>query len=540
MITRIRFLKKYFFDNKRQFVISFGILILLSIISVVPNLFLKRIFDYGLPNKDMMTIVVPALLMLALYMIKSLLNYKSLFILNKWSQEIVAHIRNDVTGKLMRLPMAFYDLNDPSYVAARVTEVNHLLGLFSQSTIKTVIGIFEFVGVLIVLLNINSYLTALLLLMSPLFVMVSYNYAKALNKTSTMVLENNSRLDSRVQHSFKNIEEIKNLSVEKEEQEQLKNENSKLLKSSIEQSNTIVKSTEILTFLSSFTMVVLIITGGIFIIKLNLTIGEYMVFSSLAAKLFAPMQSFSMLSITLRPGFAALDRINAFMNEKIDLSDEREVDKLRLDSINKIQFNTVFFRYRSSTEPIIKGLSFTISGADKVCIKGANGSGKTTIFRLLLALYDVQDGEITLNDNPLNNYRKKDIRNRMSIVSQKIKLFPGTIEDNIRYGSNISDDAYRLKTSDEKFQLILRNLPNNIMISDGDNLSGGQIQRIAIARGLIRDVDLFLFDEATSNLDKEGAKSLMALVSNLLGDKMCIFIEHNDCVDSICDKQIVL
>lgn len=478
--------------------------------------------------------------MLTLYALKGYCDYKSLRITNTWSQEIVAQIRDDVTEKLMQLPMEFYDLNDSSYVAARITEVNHLLAFFSQSTIKSTISIFEFFGVLLILLIINPFLTLLLLLISPLFFKVSKNYANILNKTSAAVLEDNSRLDSRVQKSFKNIEEIKNLSAEKEEQGKIRNANIKLLKSNIDQSNTIAKSMEILTFLSSFSTIILIILGGVFMIRSNFTIGDYMVFSSLIGRLFAPMQTFSMLSITLRPALISLDRIIEFTNEKIDIEDKIYESRLPLKKINSVKFEKVNFSYKTSSNPVLNELSFEIKGADKVCIKGPNGSGKTTIFRLLLSLYDIQGGSIFVNDSNIDMYNKADVRKRIAIVSQKIKLFPGTIEENIRYGCAISDEEYAIKISNENLKVLLEKLPRNIDIIDGENLSGGQIQRIAIARGLIRDADLFLFDEATSNLDYEGSHDLINLVADLLKEKKCIFIEHDNIADKICNKVILL
>lgn len=540
MMERIKFLKKYFLNNKIGFLFSFGILILLSVISIIPNLFLKRIFDYGFPNKDIKNIVLPALIMLCLYSFKSLLNYKSLFIINNWSQKIVAQIRDDVTEKLMSLPMEFYDLNDPSYVAARVSEVNNLLSIFSQSSIKSVVCVLEFIGVLIILLKTNLYLTLILLSITPFFITVSNNYARSLKKTSAMVLENSSRLNSRIQQSFKNIEEIKNLSVEKEEQNKLKKVNLKLLKSSIEQSNTISRSTELLVFLSSLSTVVLIVSGGLFIVKSDLTIGTYMVFTSLLGKLYAPVQTLSMLSITLSPAFTSLDRIIDFMNEPIDMGDEINYELINLNTIKSIEFKNVSFKYKTSSKQVLKNLNFEIKDSEKLCLKGNNGSGKTTIFRLLLSLYDIDSGEILLNNRNYKNYNKSDIRSKIGIISQKIKLFPGTIEENIRYGSNITDEEYKIKMADEKIVKLMKELPNDIVITNGDNLSGGQIQRIAIARGLIRNADLFLFDEATSSLDKEGTQSLIHLVDEILKNKMCIFIEHSDIVDLICDKQIIL
>ena len=421
-----------------------------------------------------------------------------------------------------------------------VSEVNNLLSIFSQSSIKSVVCVLEFIGVLIILLKTNLYLTLILLSITPFFITVSNNYARSLKKTSAMVLENSSRLNSRIQQSFKNIEEIKNLSVEKEEQNKLKKVNLKLLKSSIEQSNTISRSTELLVFLSSLSTVVLIVSGGLFIVKSDLTIGTYMVFTSLLGKLYAPVQTLSMLSITLSPAFTSLDRIIDFMNEPIDMGDEINYELINLNTIKSIEFKNVSFKYKTSSKQVLKNLSFEIKDSEKLCLKGNNGSGKTTIFRLLLSLYDIDSGEILLNNRDYKNYKKSDIRSKIGIISQKIKLFPGTIEENIRYGSNITDEEYKIKMADEKIVKLMKELPNDIVITNGDNLSGGQIQRIAIARGLIRNADLFLFDEATSSLDKEGTKSLIHLVDEILKNKMCIFIEHSDIVDLICDKQIIL
>lgn len=537
-VRSVKFILKYLYKGKRDALLTFTLLIGLAALNIAPGVIIQNIFDNGIMAGNYVQVLTLCAVLVIIYIIISFLNYKSNIIMTKWSQSIISRIRDDLSEKIIKLPMEFFNFNESGYVTARINEVNTLSSLFSVTSLKLIIYFFEFIGVCIVLLNINPILTGILLLIAPFFYIIGRKNMAKISKTSNIAIEQSAKLSNKIQQSLRGIEEVKNLAVENKESRNIKIENEKFLKSSIKQANSYAVGLELLTFLGVFSGVVLIAIGGKYVIEQNLTIGNYMVFSNYLAKLYAPMQSLSILSITAAPALVSLKRIVAFMDE---ISEEEEDEgKETLQAINTIEFNNISHKYNSQELFIFQNFNLHISPKDKIMIKGSNGCGKTTILRILLALYYAKSGNVMINNKNIKEFKKSSIRNRISVVSQKTYLFNGTIEENIRYGIEITDEEYMQKMSSTKLKLLLQHLPMNdaIVMENGVNLSGGQIQRIAIARGILKDVDVFLFDEATSNLDNEAVQLFKNDIFQVLSDKICIFIEHGNDFDDLCEKTV--
>jgi ATP-binding cassette subfamily B protein len=540
-LDSFRFIWGYLTKNKLDAIFTFIIMIVLAILSIFPGIIIKRIFDNGLLIKNYNNIIMYSVILLAIYIVRSYLNYKSTFILNKYSQNIIAFLRDDVMKKVMNLPMDFFSVNESGYITARISEVNNISSLFSVNTFRILITVFEFIGVIILLLSINPYLTLILLIISPLFYIIGKKNMKSISHSSQIAVEQNAKLNSRIQQSIQGMEEVKNLSVEGKEIQKIKKENDKMLKMSIEQSNRYDIGVELISFLGILSSVLLIISGGGFVIFSNLTIGDYMVFSNYIGKLYAPMQSISVMSLTISPALVSLKRISSFMEEISE--DELDENKLKLLKIDTIEFKNVTFKYKSQKEFTLNKINFSLNNNDKLMIKGGNGSGKTTILRLILALYSITSGNILINETSSSNYKKSSIRENISVVSQKIYLFNGTIKENILYGLNLSDEEFSEKIQKKEIKNLLTQLPldeNIILLDNASNLSGGQIQRIALVRGFLKEADLFLFDEITSGLDLAGINSIKDIIQENLADKLCIFVEHSSVIDNLCNKFISL
>lgn len=537
-MKRIHFLKKYLKMYKIDFILVIFSLLLISILSLIPSLLIKIIFDNMIIKKNLFGIVLICLLIATVYGMKSLLNYFSLYKINKFSTKIITSIRNDVTKKLLSLPLEFFDLNRPGYVAARVSEVNNLMQLFSQSSIKCIINVLEFIGAIVILFYLNIELTIVLLLITPLFFFVSKHFSSSLKKNTKMTLENSSNLNGMVQQTFRKIEEIKNLSIENKESEELKNASLKFMNSSLSQANSIATCTELLSFLGSFSNVILLFCGAMFIIESKLSIGSYMTFSTLLGRVYAPIQSVSMQYVTLSTSLISMDRIIEFMEENPEQTNDSGM--VIAGNLSEIKFVDVSFKYKNSKNWVLARQNFEIHSKDKVRIIGPNGSGKTTILRLLLCLYKPQQGKIYFNGLDSLHVNKYKLRSKISIISQKINLFPGTIKENLKYGLDIEEKKFDNLLLSKDMKLILKNIDLNKTIYDETSLSGGQIQRIAIARGIVRNADVFLFDESMSNLDVSGKESMISLIQEILKNKICIFIEHDDKLIGICNKTIKL
>lgn len=525
--------------GKKSFILIVGLLLSLAGLNILPGIILQNVFDVGIANSDFPHIILMAVALLLVYIMVSYLNYKSTFILNKWSQTVIATIREDVTNKIINLPLEFFNTQDTGYLTARINEVSNLSSLFSVNNFRAVVSIFEFIGACIVLFSVNWKLTIICLSLSPvLFFLTKRNYS-SLTNLSKSAIEKGSRLNSSIQQTMQGIEEIKNLAVEKDENEKIKNENRSLLNASLLQSQKLAIVTQGISFFMLFINVVLLVFGGLFIVGESLTIGGYLVFTNYIGKLYAPIQATSIMFTSIPPAIVTTKRLVDFMERK---SEERteifETDDVEIIDIKTIQLRNVCFKYPTQATMLFNNTTIEFATGDKVFLAGPNGTGKTTFFRLILGLYPVTGGSILINGENINTFDPKSLRKNISVVSQKIFLFKGSVAQNIRYGTKLTDSEYKQYVNHFQLTEFLGKagiFEDTWVEEGGKNLSGGQVQRIAIARGLIRNTQLFLFDEITANLDKDAKAYLDSVVKNQLNEKICVFIGHNSYTQDYCN-----
>lgn len=533
----IKFIYKYACSGKWNALIITLSLLGLSLLNIIPGLIIQNVFDNGIMVHNFNYVIRNSLALVLVFVAIAFLNYYSNILMARWSQKAIMRIRNDLADKVLKLPMDFFNLHESGYVTARINEVNSLSALFSVSSLKLLVYFFEFIGVCIVLFCIEPMLTVELLLIAPIFFIVGRKNTSLVSKSSSHAIEQSAKLSNSIQQSIRGIEEVKNHSTEDVESKKFKSVNKLLANSSIKQANSYAFGLELLSLLGVLSSVLLLILGGWHVINNNLTIGNYMVFSTYLAKLYAPIQSFAVISITTAPSIISLKRIMAFMEEISE--EEEDHSKEDLKHIKTIEFQNVSFKYFSQKQFAFQNLNIRLANNDKLVIKGKNGSGKTSVLRLILALYYPSSGSVLINGENIKHFKKASIRSRIGVVSQKANLFDGTVEDNLRYGLQLSDEQFKNRMKSMNIEELLNGLSlSHTVTENGKNLSGGQIQRIAIARGLLKDVDIFLFDEVTAGLDSNTIRFIKNDIMPMLTEKMCIIIEHSSIFDELCTSTI--
>jgi subfamily B ATP-binding cassette protein MsbA len=281
-----------------------------------------------------------------------------------------------------------------------------------------------------------------------------------------------------------------------------------------------------LSLLGAFGGFVILWFSGFDIIKGSFTIGSYLAFSAYVGKLFGPTQIFASIGLSFQPAKVALNRILEIM----DLSGEDENGNgIEINSIKKeIGFENVFFSY--NTKPVLADVSFKIKRGEKIVLAGANGSGKSTIIKLILRLYKAQNGAIFIDDFNINDVSVSSLRERISIVSQNTFLFSDTIKNNILYSRPEAketeiEEAAKLSGASEFIETLEKGFETEIG-ERGTRLSGGERQKISIARAILKDSDVIIFDEATTHLDNESEKRINTLIRDKFQSKTCIIISH--------------
>ena len=255
--------------------------------------------------------------------------------------------------------------------------------------------------------------------------------------------------------------------------------------------------------------------GGVFVINENMTAGELMSFLVSLMLAYAPLKNLINVNVLLQSGLGAASRIFEFIDMKSDISDGNKTIK----DFDEIKFKDVFFKYPNSEKNVLDGINVNLRKNKKIAIVGPSGSGKSTLLGLMIRLFDLDKGEIIIGNENIKDLRFKNLRSYFSLVSQDTVLFDGSISENIKYNSKLSNKSIEKFAELACVDEVIEKLPQGLNTQIGENgikLSGGQRQRIAIARALAQQKPIILLDEPTSNLD---LRTEAKLFDNLYGIK---------------------
>jgi ABC-type bacteriocin/lantibiotic exporter with double-glycine peptidase domain len=533
---------KYVKPKIKLFILSFTFLVALSLISLLPPYLTKLAFDEGVMNRNLNLLTKYVLVLAGVYILKSFLNYLSSALFTLLSQNTLFDIKKDLTNRILKLPLEFFSNSESGYIVSRFKEADSLSSLFSLQSFKLILSIFEFIGAMVIMFSLNVRLTLLLILVIPIFYLVSRTFESGFAKVTSETMEKGAIFHGKFQQSISGAEEIKRMALEEREAQNINEVNKEYVKSSIKYGILLSFGSEAIMLLSSLVSVLLLYLGGQSVIQESISIGTYMAFTGYFGKLYAPVVNWSLSMYTFKPAFVALERIRDFF---MKYSEEDEtLDKIKIDKINEIEMKKVRFCYPDGKEYVLRNFNLKAERGDKVLLKGPNGSGKSTVIRLLLGFYENYEGEILINGVELNKLSKKSLRSRVSIVSQKIFLFNDTIENNIKIINNVDDEKYEIVLRKSGLKAFVESLPlkdQTLVGENGVKLSGGEIHKLAIARAMVKsDSDVFIFDEATAHLDKDTKELIKKFIKDELDNKICIIMDHSDYFDDVCNKIVHL
>lgn len=537
----LKMLKGYLVQYRKSLVLLVVNTIILSLITVAPVKLTQIIIDKGFIEKDFKVIIICTISLLVLYIGKFILSFIVNKIFIESGQKIISLMRRDLYNRVLLFPLEYFTENDSIYINERIQEVNNLSGLFTPQIINCIIQGIEFSFTVCILLEINSLMVLLLLIPIPFFFYMSKKMFNEFAKLNEKSLEEGAIYSSKVNETIRGIEEIKLSTTEDKEIEKIINYDEALLQKQTKQLLSLRKNTEIITLFISIIPILLYIIGGIFYFNNSITLGGIISFNLYIGKLYAPFISFSSLLLFLSPVIVSFKRIQEhFFNNNYNFENSGTII---VSKVNDIKFSKVYFSYKKSKQ-VFKNININLNTSKVYKLVGENGSGKTTFIKLLLGLYEPSNGNIYINSKSLKRINKVNYRNKISVISQKNFLYNDTIKKNILYGQNeINEKKYKDLLNIFNLTKILSGLDITEDTQIGENgvkLSGGEIKKICILRGLMKEADIYVFDESFNNLDLTSKNNLKEYISKMLKDKLVIIIKHIDIVDDIVDEVIDL
>jgi ABC-type bacteriocin/lantibiotic exporter with double-glycine peptidase domain len=501
-------------------------MIALSLLALPSPYLMKLIFDKVLVARNIRLLNLIIILLLGIQLIRVIFSILTDYHFNLFSQEIMVKVKKDLFYRILRLPLCFFDKNQTGYILSRIGEAEGLNFFFSSTLTRILISFFEFVFCLTILFYLNWKLTLISLAILPIFYFATKFYSRGIRRLARETYERGAAISRQIQDSLSGVDVIKSFSAEKRETEKIHTYLDEFKTINIKRNIIFSFSSEMLSLLGVLGGFVVLWYSGLDIIKGSFTVGSYIAFSAYVGKLYGPTQMVANIGITFQSAAIALDRISELM----DLAGEEESDHgINIKSVNrKIEFKNVYFSY--DNKQVLSDINIRIKKGEKVILAGPNGSGKSTIVKLILGLYKAQNGSILVDDHDITELSLSSLREKISIVSQNTFLFNDTIRNNILYSRPEAkeeeiEEAARLSGAYEFIRELERGFETEIG-ERGVRLSGGERQKISIARTILKNSDIIIFDEATAHLDEGSEKRTNALIWDKFKDKTCIIISQ--------------
>ena len=514
-----------------------------SFSSIIENFYyyITKIIDhYG--EKEALFCI--CLLVLIMFFFRNLFRYLALFFLTPIRNGIVKDIRSKLHKTTLSFPIKFFKKNKKGDLISKMTsdlvEIEWSIMSSLELIFKEPVTILIF---LVALINLSPQLTFFVVLLFPLTGFLIAVVGKNLKKSSEKGQNQMGRLVSNIEQNLSGLKVIKVFGIESYIQNKFENNNNKynIIMNKILRKKDL--SSPMSEFLSTIVLVCIMWFGGQIVLNdFNyLSPEQFIGYIVIFSQIIPPAKSLTTAYYRIQKGSGAAKRVyEIFDEEKPNSVEERSISKT--DFKNEISFNNVSFSYEK--ENVLKKINFSIEKGQTIAIVGSSGSGKSTIINLLSRLYDVENGEIKIDNINIKDIKLSDLRRLISLVFQDSILFNDSILNNIRIGkidATKEEVIEAAKIANAHDFIMNINLNYNYNIGDkGDNLSGGEKQRICIARAIIRRPEILILDEATSSLDNISEKNVQAAISNVIKNRTCLIIAHRISTIKNADKIIVL
>ncbi len=474
-------------------------------------------------------IIIPFLIILA-FTTKGMSLYFAKVMMINVAEEIKKKLQIDMLGTLINADTQSIDEKHSGKFISNLTyDVIHITNLLSSGILNLFKDSLTLVGLLTVMFLQNWKLSLIAIILIPIASTAARSLGKRMGKVTTEAQEKSGFLTRYLVELFKNHKLTKIFQKEKYETNRANEHLNQLKEKSKKIGIVIVRISPIMEVLTGFMIAILIFYSGKLIASNELSVNNF--FSFLAAMMLAyqPVRSLSTLNIIINQGISAAKRILPVVDTKNLIKNTENAKEINVQKAN-IKFKNVLFSYKKSDGDVLKEVNLDFEGGKMTSLVGHSGSGKSTILNLIPRFYDCKSGDILIDNQSIYDITLHSLRKNISLVSQETTLFDDTIKNNIKYANLDATDeeiyeAVKLSHCEE----FINNLPENyetFIGEDGVRLSGGEKQRISIARAMLKKSSIILLDEATSSLDSETEQKIQDALKVLTKDKTTIVIAH--------------
>ncbi|HBF8752784.1 ABC transporter ATP-binding protein/permease [Clostridioides difficile] len=479
--------------------------------------------------------------LLFLYLISALFSFIQGFIMSGISQKVSYNLRKEISAKLDRLPMKYFDTKTHGEILSRITnDIDTLNQSLNQSMTQLITSVTTMIGVLIMMLSISGIMTLVAVLILPISMFVISRIIKKSQKYFRYQQEYLGNVNGQVEETYSGQTIVKAFNREDEVIEEFDKLNDSLYNSAWKSQFLSGIMQPLMMFIGNLGYVMVSILGGWLAIKKTIEVGDIQSFIQYVRNFTQPMTQIAQVANLLQSTAAASERVFEFLEEEEEV--QIVENAVSIDGLEgKIDFENVNFGYNPN-KTIINDFSVNVKPGQKVAIVGPTGAGKTTIVKLLMRFYDVNSGSILIDGHNIKDFNRSELREMFGMVLQDTWLFSGSIMENIRYGKlNATDEEVIEAAKSAHVHRFIKTLPDGYKMKlneEASNVSQGQKQLLTIARAILADPKILILDEATSSVDTRTEVLIQKAMDNLMEGRTSFVIAHR--LSTIRDADMIL
>lgn len=484
-----------------------------------------------------------ALILIGIYFIRALTRFGTNYISHYAAWKILEDIRSFLYDHLQKLSIRFFKDKQTGELMSRVIDDTRNFEILLAHAIPTIlVNGLMFIGIFAILFIMNVKLALLTLIPIPLLAIMVLRFSKISRPLFRKAQDRIGEVHSHLQDNFTGIQEIKAFNREEYEKNIVRNSikaYTKAILRALRLSNGFHPTIE---FVASLGTIIVIYFGGLLALQTidPLPIEDLMAYLFYVQLFYQPIMALGQINEGLQQALASSERVLEIINEESEIVEKKNAIKLK-EVKGSVEFKNISFHYIDNI-PVLKNISFKVNAGETLALVGATGVGKTTIANLIPRFYDPIEGEILIDNQNINDFTLSSLRSQISLVSQDVFLFNGTIKENILYGCLDASDEDVIKAAKaanaHDFILALEKGYDTQVGERGVKLSGGQKQRISIARAILKNAPILILDEATSSVDTQTERLIQEALNKLKKNKTSIIIAHR--LSTIKDADLIV
>lgn len=504
---------------------------------------MKPLLDEGFAGTRPDFVWLIPLAIIGLMFIRGVFNFFGEYLMAWVANKVLFRMRKEMFDSLLHMPDTEFQKGDSGRLLNRFTvDAGNVTQHAAEVVTNLVREVFVVLAMLALLLYLSWELTLIILVIFPFSVLVGGYFAKRLRTINRRTLDMNAALTSTVKEGIEAQRVIKLFDGFERETTRFERVNQGLRAFAMRAATADAAMSPLTQWVISFS-VAAVVSVALHQAERGLTPGDFIAFITALGQIFDPVRRLTNLASKSQKMMAAAESVFKLIDTPQERDEGTQICTVRADSL--IEFQDITFQFNEESAEVLKHLSFRVKAGQTIALVGRSGSGKTTLVNMLPRFVEPSAGQIVIDGTPIHEFTLASLRHNLSLVSQHVVLFEGSIADNIRYGSNhaASDEQLRVVLEAANLWDFVQSLPEGLNTQIGESgswLSGGQRQRLAIARALLKDAPILILDEATSALDNESEKLVQDSLERLMKGRTTFVIAHRLSTVKNADRILVL